>query len=61
MYLYINKSLFCSKEKPSVAIAVRFVNILTVLQPSPNLAMETKKIGLQGWIFCPNIRLNQGI
>ena len=42
MYLYINKSLFCSKEKPSVAIAVRFVNVLTILQPSPNLAMETK-------------------
>ena len=41
MYLYINKSLFCSKEKPSVAIAVRFVNVLTILQPSPNLAMET--------------------
>ena len=45
MYLYFNKSLFCSKEKPSVAIAVCLIDILTILKPSPNLA--TKKITSQ--------------
>lgn len=52
MYLYFNKSLFCSKEKPSVAIAVRLIDILTILKPGLNLA--TKKIISQVWIPCPN-------
>ena len=52
MYLYFNKSLFCSKEKPGVAIAVCLIDILTILKPSPNLA--TKKIISQVWISCPN-------
>ena len=41
---YFHKTLFCGQKKSGVAIAVRLVNILSILEPVLNLIMNNNLI-----------------